>query len=67
MESEQFLAILNQKPNMEDRITLPLYGNGIVIGLNDNYMGTDQTWVMVKWNDGRESQLQYKVSEQKDL
>lgn len=64
LDSPEFLVVFSQKPSMTDRIHIPLYGKGEVVGLNDNYAGTDQTWVMVKWEDGRSSQFQYVIDNQ---
>lgn len=59
LEHEDFLIILDKIPEMEDLIEMPIYGKGTVSGLNNEYKGTEQTWIMVQWQDKSSTQFQY--------
>lgn len=58
-DHEEYTIILDAEPELEDRIKVPLFGDGIVTGLNSNYKGTDETWVMVQRPDGKTMQFRY--------
>lgn len=61
LDHSELVVILDGNPEMEDEITIPLYGRGVVSGLNDNYMDTGHTYVMVKWANGIEDQFRYEL------
>ncbi len=58
LEHHNYCFVLDIEPQMDDVIEIPIWGHGIVIGINDNYQDTGQTWVMVKWSD-HEGHYQY--------
>lgn len=53
LEHTDFTIILPKQPEMEDQITIPLFGTGVVSGLNFNYKDTGETWVMIKFSEER--------------
>lgn len=62
-EHADFTLILPSSPTMEEVVQVPLYGPGTVCGLNDNYMGKGETWVMLQFNYGETRQFPYIVGE----
>lgn len=59
-EHDEVTLILPTEPQMAEEITVPLYGVGVVSGLNTNYQDSGQSYLMVKFNkDGKETQFPY--------
>lgn len=59
LEHDDFVLVISEEPEMEDKIKVPLYGDCIVSGLNYNYKDTEETWLMLTLPDQTTYQCRY--------
>lgn len=66
LEHEAFTLVLPAHPQMDDDVQVPIFGKGRVTGLNPDYKGEGETWTMLRFGSGKESQFPYVLAQALD-